>query len=951
MSITHLNRRAFLLTPLALPFALGAATRPGIVLRPRSIVVNGKPVFLIAGTVDYFRCPRELWRDILLRAKRAGLNSISFYIAWNFHETEEGRCDFTGQRDLGHFLDLCAELNLLAWPRFGPFICAEWEAGGYPAWLIAKPNVELRTVNDVALPYVRRWMEHVVPILVPRQATRGGPVILIQQENEYYLVGRPGVRAYQQWLIRNLRELGIEVPITDCNGTNAETRVPDSFLTMNGGGEQNIRSLQKAHPDKPAIISEHYTDYMNCWGWPVSSYPTTTMLRQQTMETLAAGGMYTYFMFYGGTNFGFWASTTWKSDQSFVTTRYFSRSPINEGGALNDSYFATKAINLPAANLQEFLTSGEGTAMPVKLSGPIRASALRCAAGYLLFVQPQYPTRVSSIYHTDNQSGPFIQLGEEWPLSEIAAARGVLEIDGRSESLAESASYTSLLPYRLQIDPRYHIDYSNATLIGRIGAPERRVLVFRGESGAHGVVSINGQERAFVFPDDEPAKIAGPGGVTILAVSHELADRTWFTGNRVLIGPAYVGEERQSQHRCFLDGRTHSITTVSAAGAIDSRDVKPGAAMALEVALPQWTAHTFAELHDPSSLAWRALDAPRAVEELHAYMGYTWYRASFRSSHAVEVGLFFTAASDRVHVFVNGRKSGIWGRGSGAVRDPLPVSLESGDNHFVFLCDNMGRLSEGAVLDHKGIYGPAYIGARLAKLERPEWSTPATAPSESWQYQTFRYFNPDGEFRRATYQLAAKPGEGLQLALRWLPQYAWITIDGSVVAEHAGDLSLAGGVDFSSAVLDAHLKPGRAQQLEITTFGTVPANFEGHVRLVAYPQSARLQDWGFRSWSESSAQTRNPLSWEPVWWKTDFPNPSVPGPFFLVTQGLSKGQAYINGHALGRYWEIGPQHSLYVPEPWLSAQNRLSILDEEGCRADAVYLMRDTRVATDSIWL
>ena len=950
MSTFCLNRREFVLTSLALPAALAAQSQSSITLRPRSVEVRGKQVYLIAGTIDYFRCPRQLWRDTLLRAKRAGLNTISFYIAWNFHETVEGQADFSGDRDLGHFLDLCADLELLAWPRFGPFICAEWEAGGYPAWLIAKPGVELRTVNEPALRYIRRWMEQVLPILVPRQATRGGPVIFVQQENEYFFVGRTGTRPYQEWLIRNLRELGIDVPITDCNGTDPQTRVADSFLTINSAGEHSVKTLEKFHPGKPSIISEHYTDYMNCWGWPVSSYPSTAMLQQLTMETLAAGGMYTFFMFYGGTNFGFWASTTWKSDQSFVTTRYFTRSPIHEGGALNESYFAVKAINLLAGNFQELFTSAEDAELPVKLSGPIRAKASRCPAGFLLFIQPRFPTRVSSIYHTDGQSGPFIQLGEEWPLQELAVAAGALELEGRSVPLAESASYTSMLPFQLQLDPTCRIDYSNATLLGQTGAPGRLVLFVRGEAGARGVLSINRQVSEFVFPANDPAHIKATPGVTILALSHETADRTWFTGKRVIIGPNYVGEERDGHHNCLVDGRSTSITTISQSGTIQSRPVKPGSETPFELRLTNWKGHNLPELRQRSADGWRPLDAPRPVEDLGVYLGYAWYCASFNGPQAGETGLLFTAASDRLHVFLNGRKAGLWGRGVGAVRDPLRVHLQTGENRFTFLCDNMGRLSEGAVLDHKGIYGPAYVNAYVQQLGPPEWSTPERPPSDSWQFQTFRAADAQGKLFRATYRFTPKPGEGLQVSLRWLPQYAWITLDDELVKEHAGDLSLAGGVDFTSAVLDPYLRPGQSQRLAITLFGDTPTAFDQHMSLLAYPRSGQLENWAFRPWSDPQ-QASDPVPGYPVWWETKLAKPNVPGPFFLVTEGLSKGQAYVNGHALGRYWEIGPQHSLYVPEPWLEADNRLVLFDEEGCRPDNVYLMRDTRVPTESLWI
>ena len=927
---------------LNLPYAV--ATGHSLALQPRAFVIDGKSVFLICGSFDYFRCPHELWRDILLRSKRAGLNCIAFCIAWNFHEMQEGVFDFTGDRDLGRFLDLCGDLGLYAFPRFGPFICDEWEAGGHPAWLLFKPSIELRTEHAATLVYVRRWMEKLMPLIVPRQVTRGGPVILIQQENEYFFVGRPRVQEYQDYLIRNMRELGIDVPITDCNGANPQTRRPDSLLTMNGGGAGSVETLRKSQPGKPALISELYTDYMNCWGWPVSSYPTTEMLHQQSMETLAAGGMYAYFMFYGGTNFGFWASTSWKSDQSFVTTRYYARAPINEGGAFNDSYYASKAVNLLALNFQDLLTAGERAPLPVAFSGPVRAEAVRTPRGFLLFIHPQFPSRVGSVYHTDGQ-GPLIQLSEEWPSSDLARQAGTLELTQERLELAEPSAYPSMLPFQLEIDPGCHIDYANATLLGSAGTPSRRVLLFRGQAGARGVVSVNGERVEFVFPPDAPVRLSS-SGVTILGLSRAAADRAWFTGDRVLIGPAYVGEERGGRHECFLDGQTTSITIVAKDGTVNLRVVEPVPMVSALIPLKGWKPFPLPETQAPAS-GWREIGGPRPVEDFGAYQGYTWYRASCNSSEKRTTGLLFTQASDRLHVFVNGKRKGVWGRGPGAVRDPLRVDLEAGENNFVFLCDNMGRLSEGAVLDRKGISSGVFLDAEVRELPAPVWSVPDRAPTDSWEFQTFRYYNPAGKLRRATYSITPRAGEGLQLALRWFPQYAWISVDGQVVAEHAGDLSLAGGVDFSSVVLDRYLQQ-QPQRIEITMFGDAPHEFETHVRLMAYRKSSELAHWAFRPWSNPEVSGATAAG-DPLWWELDFAKPAVPGPLFLVTQGLSKGQAYLNGHALGRYWEIGPQHSLYVPHPWFEATNRLTIFDEEGRSPEQTYLMRDARVPVHSV--
>jgi hypothetical protein len=175
-----------------------------------------------------------------------------------------------------------------------------------------------------------------------------------------------------------------------------------------------------------------------------------------------------------------------------------------------------------------------------------------------------------------------------------------------------------------------------------------------------------------------------------------------------------------------------------------------------------------------------------------------------------------------------------------------------------------------------------------------------------------------------------------------MPQYAWVMVNGKLVGEHGGDNSLVTGMAFRDFVLDEWLN-GSDTEIEIFLFGDAPADTLEHFRLITYPRKEKLEDWAFRPWREP-AITGEPWLGAPTWWSCEFSRPDLPGPLFLVTAGLSKGQAYLNGRALGRYWEIGPQHSLYLPKPWFQEQNRLGIFDEEGKSADRVYLLCDGRV-------
>lgn len=183
-----------------------------------------------------------------------------------------------------------------------------------------------------------------------------------------------------------MRELGIDVTISDCNLSNA--RIPGSLQTINGFDMGKAKEYQRDRPGLPVMVSELYTGYLECWGQAPVPAPAEP-LHRQLMEMLASRVMYNYFMYHGGTNFGFSASSSWKTDDAFVTTCYYPNGPLAEGGALNETYFAAKAADQLAAQFQEFFGQSAPVESPVRGEGAIRVSALRSPRGTMLFVLPE----------------------------------------------------------------------------------------------------------------------------------------------------------------------------------------------------------------------------------------------------------------------------------------------------------------------------------------------------------------------------------------------------------------------------------------------------------------------------------------------------------------------------------------------------------------------------------
>ncbi|MEG2075791.1 MAG: beta-galactosidase, partial [Victivallaceae bacterium] len=156
-----------------------------LVVKDGKIFIDGKATQIISGAMHYFRIHPGLWRDRLLKAKQCGLNCVETYMCWNLHEPCEGRYDFSGMLDFEEFIRQADEIGLMVMVRPGPYICAEWDNGGFPAWLMAKERIRLRCMNDAYISALTNYLNVILPKLAQLQSTKGGPIVAMQVENEY----------------------------------------------------------------------------------------------------------------------------------------------------------------------------------------------------------------------------------------------------------------------------------------------------------------------------------------------------------------------------------------------------------------------------------------------------------------------------------------------------------------------------------------------------------------------------------------------------------------------------------------------------------------------------------------------------------------------------------------------------------------------------------------------
>ena len=311
-------------------------------------VLDGKPLQIISGELHYERIPREYWRDRLKKARAMGLNTISTYVFWNVHEPKPGVYDFTGSLDVAAFVRTAQEEGLYVILRPGPYACAEWDLGGLPAWLLADPNIVLRSADEKFLGPAERWLQRLGRELAPLQITHGGPIIAVQVENEYGSFGND--HAYMKRILAALQNAGLgEVLLYTADGGDElpAGTLPDIHAVVNfgpGEAKAEFAKLQKFRPGRPMMSGEYWDGWFDHWG----EKHQTTDAAQQAQELdwiLSQGYSINLYMFHGGTSFGFMNGANWdhKNYEPDVTS-YDYDSPVSESGALTKKYFAFRDV-------------------------------------------------------------------------------------------------------------------------------------------------------------------------------------------------------------------------------------------------------------------------------------------------------------------------------------------------------------------------------------------------------------------------------------------------------------------------------------------------------------------------------------------------------------------------------------------------------------------------------
>ncbi len=308
--------------------------------------LDGEPFNIYSGAMHYFRTLPEYWEDRLLKLKMAGFNTVETYVCWNLHEPKKGQFDFSGMLDIVRFLKTAQELGLYAIVRPGPYICAEWEFGGFPAWLLADKNIELRCNNEAYLKHIREYFEKLFSLLKPQLITNGGNIIAMQIENEYGSYAND--KKYLKALGKMYDELGIDVlkftsDGTWCNMLSGGT-VEGVLPTLNFGSRTATAfNALEPYGKVPKMCMEFWCGWFDHWGEKHHTRGADSTLKE-IEEFLRQDASFNMYMFHGGTNFGFNAGANHQGKYQPTVTSYDYCAPLTEWGDYTETYHKIRKL-------------------------------------------------------------------------------------------------------------------------------------------------------------------------------------------------------------------------------------------------------------------------------------------------------------------------------------------------------------------------------------------------------------------------------------------------------------------------------------------------------------------------------------------------------------------------------------------------------------------------------
>lgn len=312
-----------------------------------SFLLSGKPYTIVSGAMHYFRIPRAYWLDRLTKLKECGFNTVETYTCWNLHEEREGVFNFSDMLDIAEYIRIAESLGLHVILRPGPYICSEWEFGGLPAWLLQYKDMSIRCNDPVFIEKVRNYYHALFEEVRPHLSTNGGGIIMVQIENEYGSFGND--KEYLRAIVDIYRECGVDVTLFTSDGACwwmlGGGTLPEHLCVANFGSQprENFAMLEKFRPNQPKMCGEYWCGWFDHW-YEEHHTREADELAGLFRDMLESGASLNFYMFHGGTNFGFMNGANHGGKYEPTITSYDYNALLSEAGDLTPAYHAVRAI-------------------------------------------------------------------------------------------------------------------------------------------------------------------------------------------------------------------------------------------------------------------------------------------------------------------------------------------------------------------------------------------------------------------------------------------------------------------------------------------------------------------------------------------------------------------------------------------------------------------------------
>ncbi len=396
---------------------------PSVTHDSQSLIIDGRRIWVVSGQIDYFRIPRAQWKQRIRDAAEAGLNTITVRCPWGLHEPRKGDLHFEGELDVVHFLSLIGEAGLKAVLRPGPFIGSDLDLGGLPSWLLALPDIKLRQSNPAFLDATSRYFRKLLDRLSPFNASKGGPVILVQPEHQWYCGNAEAADTYLLEITRFIRERDFDLPMINTN--NLWQHREESMDTWSGREQMlmHLRQLRYIQRTTPLMVGDFTVGEPDLWEREHVEAQEPTDVMFHLAQVVAAGAQFTMTPFVGGTNFAFSGSRVAGEQAGYLTTSQDQGAPITEAGERTDTYFLTRRLCMFSSQFGKVFSSlnvepasavlavepipGEPAARGAMKSGP-SVVHLKGAQGEVVFV---FGDEFSGLFFNISFGGQFLSLG------------------------------------------------------------------------------------------------------------------------------------------------------------------------------------------------------------------------------------------------------------------------------------------------------------------------------------------------------------------------------------------------------------------------------------------------------------------------------------------------------------------------------------------------------------